>query len=80
MTTDEVAEAAQHVLADVEQSALKLLAIDRRHDNSNVWKLRYRLGFREVDISLYLFSDSGMEKATKSIQERLVKSLKLTSE
>jgi hypothetical protein len=80
MTIDEVTEAAQHALADLDQSALKLLAIDRNNEKSNVWRVKYALGFRQVNISLYLFSHSGMQQAAENIQERLVKSLKLTSE
>ena len=80
MTVDEVTEAAQHALTDLDQSSLKLLAIDRNNEKSNVWKVRYGLGFRQVDVSLYLFSNSGMTEAAESIQQRLVKSLKLTGE
>jgi hypothetical protein len=80
MTLDEVTEAAQQALADLDQSPLKLLEIGRNNEISNVWKVRYRLGFRQVDVSLYLFSNSGTTEAVEGIRERLVKLLKLTNQ
>jgi hypothetical protein len=72
MRSEVISEAARKAIENLEKGELKLGSVYPLHHDSNIWKIHYWLGQREIALCLYVFPDFSLEQMTSRIQYRLI--------